>query len=105
MLAPKGANTALSHGSFLLSRKHDILEKVDQYLVVPKSQDKSKQSTLLQFLNAAEKIPSISIVRVVGDSDNPKRVIIQGTADAINELKTSFDRDVIIETDSSLNLF
>jgi hypothetical protein len=81
------------------------LEKADQYLVVPRSQDKSKQSTLLEFLNAAGKIPSISIVRVVGDSDNPKRVIIQGTPDAINELKTSFDRKVIIEPDSSLNLF
>jgi hypothetical protein len=81
------------------------LEKADQYLVVPRSQDKSKQAKLLEFLDAANKTPNVSVVRVVGDQDNPKRVIIQGTADAIEKLKNSFDPEIIIEPDSNLKMF
>ena len=80
------------------------MENADQYLVVPRSQDKSKQAKLLEFLDAANKIPNVSVVRVVGDRDNPKRVIIQGTADAIEELKSTFDTEIIIEPDSNLKM-
>lgn len=78
------------------------MEKADQYLVVPRSQDKAK---LLEFLNEANKLSTVSVVRVVGDQDNPKRVIIKGTPEAIEALKNSFAREIIIEPDSDLKMF
>ena len=78
------------------------MEKANQYLVVPRSQEKAK---LLEFLDEANKLSNISVVRVVGDQDNPKRVIIKGTPEAIEALKHSFDREIIIEPDSDLKLF
>ena len=71
-----------------------------QYLVVPKS--RKQVNFLLEFLRIAERMPDVSVDRIVGDSSKPRRVIIRSTEAALKYLQSQFGDHLIIEPDSEL---
>ena len=71
-----------------------------QFLVVPKP--KNQVNFLLDFLRLVDKMPDVSVERIVGHISNPKRVIIRGTEDTLKNLRSQFGDQLIIEPDSEL---
>ena len=71
-----------------------------QFLVVPKS--RKQVDVLLDFLRFVDNRSDVSVERIVGDSSNPRRVIIRGTEDALKDLQSQFADHLINEPDSEL---
>lgn len=81
---------------------------LDQYIVTPqRTQMDSGRSDpgLLELLRLAESNPDISIVRVVGNTDNPSRLIVKAKSETINSLQSNFQGRLLFEKDQPLELY
>ncbi|GEM_PF-1744782 len=84
------------------------MEKIEQYIVEPSRQFSPKTSaasSLLEFLQIVERNPDISVQKIIGDSNNPRRLIIHAKPESIKILESFFGGRLIIEKDEQLTMF
>lgn len=75
------------------------------FLVVPKSKAVGESDIFSQFMTILEKMPDVSIERVVGTQNSPKRLIIRCDQVSIQQLKSQFGEQLIIEPDSAIEMY
>jgi hypothetical protein len=73
-----------------------------QYIIVPRSGVANSAAYMQQCLDTIKSRSDISIRRIVGEEDNPKRIIIAANPEAANELLRNFGDGLIIEEDQAL---
>jgi hypothetical protein len=76
-----------------------------KYLVVPKSKAVGESNIFSQLITILEKMPDVSIERIVGPQNSPKRIIIRSDQVSIQHLRSQFRDRLIIEPDSDLEMF
>ncbi len=81
------------------------MQDLKQYIVVPKSRAKLEGNKLLEFLRFLKEKPDVSVEHIVGQSSNPRRLVIRGNDEAIKYLSSQFADQLIIELDSDLQMF
>lgn len=90
------------------SEQNNTEQNFEQYIVTPQRiQVDSVQSNsrLLEFLELAGRNPNISIVRIVGNADNPSRLIVQANSATINSLQSNFQGQLLFEKDQPLEMY
>ena len=75
---------------------------VKQYVVVPRSGASDSTARLLQCVDICTRRSDITIKRIVGDEDNPKRLIIAANPEVADELLLNFGNWLIIEENQPL---
>jgi hypothetical protein len=98
------------------SEQNNTKQNFEQYIVTSqRTQANSDQriqvesvqsnSSLLEFLKLAESNPNISLVRIVGNADNPSRLIVQANSATINSLQSNFQGQLLFEKDQPLEMY
>lgn len=78
---------------------------MQQYIVsLSKAGRQEASKPLVRFLEHVRAMPAVEVIRIVGDPDNPKRVIMRAAEDCVADLKTRFGEHLIIEVDQELKL-
>jgi hypothetical protein len=78
---------------------------MQQYIVsLTKAGRQEASKPLVRFLEHVRAMPAVEVIKIVGDPDNPKRVIMRAAEDRAADLKTRFGGHLIIEVDQELKL-
>jgi hypothetical protein len=76
---------------------------VVQFIVVPRGTANAAGALQRLLQLAASPNTNITIVRVVGPADNPRRAVIRGPPERIAELRAALGGDLLFEEDASLS--
>jgi hypothetical protein len=87
-------------------RQRKSLKKSKQkYLVVPKSKTVRESNIFPEIIILLEKMSDVSVERIVGPQDSPKRIVIRSDQASIQKLQSQFGDQLIIEPDSELEMY
>lgn len=75
-----------------------------QYIVVPRGTAEAASALRKLLQLAASPDTNITVVRVIGPADNPRRAVIRGPPERIAELRAALGGDLLFEEDASLSL-